>query len=259
MVQLRGEFPESFIHSLEDNHQNVLVVRYPEGVNEDTLPQGIDTVIAVSHGVDNIDEEFLKSKEINFHRVPAGAIDVAEFCVSSAITLLRRLPVSRVQEWLRPEGKRLSGKTWGIVGLGIIGKELAKVINGLGCKLLAYDPYVKSELVVKSLDELLGADIVSIHVPLTKETKGIINNDFISKFKGILIDVSRGGVVDTEAVFDALKSGTMYGAALDVFPEEPYSGLILEHMNLIATPHLASNTEEMWTDAAREVMRLTSK
>jgi D-3-phosphoglycerate dehydrogenase len=259
MVQLLGEFPESFTDTLGSDHQDVLVVRYPEKVDEHTVPEGVRMVIAVSHGTDNVDAEFLQEKGIEFHRVPVAARDVTEFCVSAAIALLRRLPVSSVEDWTRPEGHRLEGRTWGVVGLGVVGQEVVKLADALGCKVLAYDPYVKDDAIVGSLDALAGVDIVSVHVPLTQETQKLVGKEFLAKFEGVLIDVSRGGVVDTEAVLAALSDGTLFGAALDVFPEEPYPGSIIEEgLNLIATPHVAANTAERWGDAAREVMHLIS-
>ena len=258
MAILLGDFPRSFVDALEEDRQDVLVVKYPERVDENTLPPGVKVVIAVSHGIDNIDVEFLKKEGIELYRVATGATDVVEFCVAAAVTLLRRLPLASMGDWTRPEGKRLKGKTWGIVGLGLIGKELAETVESLGCKVMAYDPYVEDDRNVP-LDEIAKADIVSIHVPLTEETKGMIGEDFLSKFSGVLIDVSRGGVVDTEAVIEALKQGTIFGAALDVFPEEPYPLLESEGLNLLATPHIASNTEDRWADAAREVNRVISR
>jgi D-3-phosphoglycerate dehydrogenase len=259
MVRLLGRFPQSFTEALGEDRQDVLVVRHPELVNENTLPRGITQVITVSHGVDNIDLKFLEKEGIEFCRVPVGATDVAEFCIGAAITLLRRLPVASMGDWTRPEGRRLNGKTWGIVGLGVIGKELAGIVKALGCDVIAYDPYVEDEIVVESLDEIAKADIVSVHTPLTEETKSMVGADFISKFEGVFIDVSRGGVVDTEAVLEALKRGTIFGAALDVFPEEPYPMVVAEGLNLLATPHIASNTEDRWADAANEVNRVVSK
>jgi|GEM_PF-4733010 len=253
-----GDFPESFLSSLCEDCQDVLIIRHPVKLDSDTLPEGIKQVFSVSHGTDNIDLELLKEKGIEFYRIATGASDVAEFCVSNAIALLRKLPMSSLDGWVRPEGKRLKGKTWGLVGLGLIGKELANMLNNLGCKIKAYDPYVDSPLVVKKLEDLKDCDIISIHVPLMDETVGMISKEFIENFSGIILDVSRGTVVDTQSVIDALKAGTLYGAALDVFPEEPYSE-VPTGMNLIATPHIASLTVDRWEDAAQEIMQSISK
>ncbi|MBR9680795.1 MAG: hypothetical protein GOU98_03155 [Candidatus Altiarchaeota archaeon] len=256
---MMGNFPDTFIHALGEDNQNILVIRHPAKLDADTLPQGITKVFAVSHGTDNIDLNMLKEKKIEFYRIATGAIDVAEFCVANAISLLRKIHMSSLEGWVKPEGKRLQGKTWGLVGLGLIGKELAQLLNKMGCKIKAYDPYVESEFVVKDLTELLDCDVISIHVPLNKKTVGMINKEFIGSFSGIFLDVSRGTIVDTHAVLDALQDGTLYGAALDVFPEEPYSGIPTKGMNLIATPHIASLTIDHWHDAARDIMQLISK
>ncbi|TRO61935.1 hypothetical protein E2P64_00165 [Candidatus Bathyarchaeota archaeon] len=259
MVQLLGDFPQSFVEALSEDHQDVLVVRAPELVNENTLPQGITKVVTVSHGMDHVDVDFLKRKGVEFHRVPVGATDVAEFCIAAAITLLRRIPVADMGDWTRPEGRRLAGKTWGLVGFGVVGKAVAEVAESLGCEVFIYDPYVEDDRAVASLDEIAKADIVSVQVPLTEKTKGLIGADFASKFDGVFIDVSRGGVVDTPAILEALKQGTLFGVALDVFPEEPYPMVEAEGLNLLATPHIASNTEDRWADAAKEVNRVVSK
>ena len=256
MVQTMGDFPDTFIHALDEDHQDILVIRHPAKLSADTLPEGITKVFAISHGTDNIDLPMLKEKGIEFHRIATGAIDVAEFCVSNAIALLRKIHMSSLEGWVKPEGKRLKGKTWGLVGLGLIGKELVHLLDKLGCKIKAYDPYVDSELVVKDLKELLDCDVVSIHVPLSDETVGLITKDFIDSYSGIILDVSRGTIVDTHAVLEALQGGTLYGAALDVYPEEPYSGIPTKGMNLIATPHIASLTSDHWQDAAAKLMQL---
>ncbi len=259
VVLLFGDFPEEFRHELEGLPDTVLVVRYPERVNEETLPAGVKKVFAVSHGYDNIDTAFLEREGIEFHRVPSGSADVAEWCVMAAIHLLRKLPFSSVSGWVRPEGLRLRGKTWGIVGLGVIGREVAALVSRLGCVVKAYDPYVEGDLLVGSLDELAGVDILSVHVPLTGETKGLIGREFLQKFGGVLIDVSRGGVVDFDGAIDLLKDGHLRGAAFDVFPEEPFPGVVEEGLNLLLTPHMASLTRERWMDAARFIKESLSR
>lgn len=259
MVQLLGEFPGEFADALPEGNDDVLVVRWPEKVDEGTVPPGVQKVIAVSHGTDHVDADFLERKGIEFKRVPVAARDVAEFCLGAAVVLLRRLPVSSAKDWTRPQGRRLEGRTWGIVGLGVVGRELAGMLDAAGCLVKAYDPYVEDECCVDSLEELAGADVVSVHTPLTEETRGLIGKDFLSSFEGVLIDVSRGGVVDTEAALEALNQGSLFGAALDVYPEEPYPGVLIEEgVNLLATPHIAANTRERWVDAAAEVSRLIS-
>ena len=162
--------------------------------------------------------------------------------------------------WPRLEmmGREVAGKTCGIIGLGWAGKALAWRVRGCGMKRIAYDPFVSpddpfwSEYNVdraETLDELLAvSDAVSIHVPLTDDTRNLINAEAIAKMKdkALLLNLSRGGIVDEQAMVDALKSGKLDGAYTDVFVEEPVkAGNIFEGVpNLYLTPHIGPRTEE---------------
>lgn len=252
MVHFLGEFPVGFKDKVDSERDDVLVVSYPAKVDKDSLPEGITTLIAVSHGFDNVDRSLLQEHGIEFHRIPTGARDVAEFCISTAIHVLRSIPLSSVDSWTQKTGSRLQGKTWGVLGLGVIGKEVAGLAEALGCKILAHDPYVEDSRCVP-LKKLFEADVVSIHVPLNEETRGMVGKKLLADFEGVLVDVSRGGVVDLEALQDS----KINGAALDVFPKEPYPDDLPEG-NILTTPHMASMTEERWSEAVNEVNRITA-
>jgi D-3-phosphoglycerate dehydrogenase len=156
-------------------------------------------------------------------------------------------------------GMEVSGKKWGIIGFGHVGQLVAGLLSGFKCEIIAYDPYVSKEIAVASgaklvgLDELLKeSDIISIHVPLLDSTLGMIGSKELSMMKGsaILINISRGGIVDEKALYTALKENRIGGAALDVFEKEPPSDSpLLKLENTVFTPHLGAQT----TDAQRRV------
>lgn len=233
-----------------------------------------------STGFDHIDVEAVKSKNISVSNVPGyGAKTVAEFTIGLIIALLRKIPhaVQRLKvsgdftfEGLR--GFDLNGKTLGIIGTGRIGLNTAKIASGFDMQVLAYDTRPKEDCGIKyvSLDELLkNSDIVTIHVPYTKETHHLINKEKIALMKkgAFLVNTSRGGLIDTEALYQALISEKLAGAGLDVLEEEGdlkeeaellgggrmnsseyktvlEDHVLIHHPNVIITPHMAFYTKE---------------
>lgn len=235
-------------------------------------------------GFDSVDIEHAKSKNILVCNVPAyGSNTVAEYTFGLILSLSRKIPqaVNRLKmsgefsfEGLR--GFDLSGKTLGVVGTGKIGKNVIKIAKAFNMKVLSMDPYPNEQLAKEleityvSLEELLKkSDIVSLHVPLNEQTHHLINKDNISLMKegSILINTSRGGVVDTNALYQALILKHLGGAALDVLEEEyelkeeaelllqnkipakDFQSLIKDHIlihlpNVIITPHMAFYTKE---------------
>lgn len=152
-------------------------------------------------------------------------------------------------------GNELYGKTLGIVGFGRIGREVADRANAFGMKVLTYDPNVTIEdaresnaTLLDDIDELLkNSDIVSLHAPFTPETKRLINKEKLKLMKNsaVLVNAARGGLVDTSALIDALKTGEIAGAALDVFETEPLGDSpLLEMDNVVLTPHLGASSKE---------------
>jgi D-3-phosphoglycerate dehydrogenase len=162
------------------------------------------------------------------------------------------------------EGVELFNKTLGIIGLGTIGKEVAKRAIAFGMNVVAYDPYVKHFEGVKltNLDELYAvSDFITLHVPLTKETKHLINADAIAKMKDgvIIVNASRGGVIDEAALYEALVARKVYAAALDVFEVEPPNDelrkKLLQLPNVVATPHIGASTIEAQSRVAKELLQ----
>ncbi len=159
------------------------------------------------------------------------------------------------------KGRDVFGRTLGLIGVGRIGREVAKRCRSFGMKILAYDPYLeKSDVaLLVSLDELLEkSDVISIHTPLTPETKGMVNGEFFEKMKdgAVLINCARGGIVNEDDLYEALKSGKLSGAAMDVYEVEPpgkHKLFTLE--NFIGTPHIGAQAEEGQLRAGQEVAK----
>ena len=165
-----------------------------------------------------------------------------------------------------PETGEIEGKTLGIVGYGRIGSSLGRKANALGMRIIAYNPPPRHEdKIVTYVDEfdafLSQADVISIHAPLTEDTKNIINKESIAKMKdGVyIINTARGGTVDEDALYEACKSGKLAGAALDVYTSEPYKGRLLELDNVYFTPHLGGSTKEAQMRIGRELISIIKK
>jgi len=222
-------------------------------------------------GLDNIDVEYARSKGIKVINTPgATSISVAELTIGLILAVMRKIAYAdretRKGAWPKKKckGIEMYGKTMGIVGIGRIGREVAKRAKAFGMRVIYYDVYRPSEeqerelgIEYRELDELLSeADVVSLHLPLTPETKHLINGERIAKMKdgAILINAARGGIVDEEALYEALKSGKLYGAALDVYENEPLrESKLFELDNVVLTPHIGAQTKEGQTRAAVEI------
>lgn len=230
-------------------------------------------------GVDNIDLRAATERGILVLNTPdANAVSVAEHTLTAIGALAKRvLPMDRATrqgDWeARNEYKAvdLDGKVLGLIGMGRIGSMVArKAAAAFNMEVIAYDPYVRPEVAAKNgvvlyedLDRIFReADVISIHTPLTAETRGLVNEARLALMKSsaFLVNFSRGGVVDEEALYRALKDGVIAGAALDVFQEEPPSRNhpLFELDNVLLSPHSAALTEEcvvrMATGAARGVV-----
>ncbi len=208
-------------------------------------------------GVDTIDVEYAKSKSIAVDNTPeASSLAVAELAFALMIAMPNHLVAAdnsmKQGKWLKKELERteLNGKVLGLIGIGRIGRELALRAKAFGMKVIAYDKYVASSDVAQlvSLDELYAqADYISLHTPLTDETRGMINAASIAKMKtGVyLVNTCRGQVVVEQDIVDALKSGKIAGYATDVYHKEPPEGSpLLSAPNVLLTPHLGASTEE---------------
>lgn len=215
-------------------------------------------------GLDNIDMEACAARGISVHPASgANNLSVAEYVITSAMVLLRGAYLSTSDvvagDWPRGRlmGREISGKTLGLVGYGAIARETATRASALGMKIVGFDPFLDADdprwgaAEKVSLEELLSrADVVSLHVPLSDQTRNLIDEAALNAMKpdAILINAARGGVVDEAALATALKSGHLGGAALDVFDSEPLSKQAGEKFsgiaNLILTPHIAGVTDE---------------
>ncbi len=213
-------------------------------------------------GLDNIDVEYAKSKGIKVLNTPgATSISVAELTIGLILAVMRKVAYGdremRNGAWPKKKckGIEMYGKTLGIIGIGRIGKEVAKRAHAFGMKVIYYDAHhindeQAAELGVefRELDDLLKeSDVVTLHIPLVPETKHLINRERINIMKdgAILINAARGGIVDENALYEALKSGKLYGAALDVYENEPLKeSKLFELDNIVMTPHIGAQTKE---------------
>ena len=221
-------------------------------------------------GVDNVDKEAATKKGIIVANVPGGnTISAAEHTIGIMLSLVRYIPESykslKNRKWDRKNfvGTELFGKILGLIGLGRIGSEVAKRLNAFGMKVIAYDPFANQEaaknnnIELKSIDEVFAqADYISIHSPLNDSTRGMINADAIKKMKdGVrIINCARGPIVNEKDLSDAIKSGKVAGAAIDVFAKEPPEDwTLIDTDKVVVTPHLAASTDEAQVRIAREI------
>ncbi|MCD7033328.1 phosphoglycerate dehydrogenase [Metabacillus sp. GX 13764] len=223
-------------------------------------------------GVDNIDIDQATRHGIIVINAPEGnTISTAEHTFAMIMSLMRHIPQANASvkdnEWKRSSflGTELYGKVLGIAGLGRIGSEIAKRARAFGMKVVVFDPFLTEERASKigvesySFHQLLEeADIITVHTPLTKETRGLLNHETIGKTKkGVyLVNCARGGIIDEEALIYYLENGHVSGAALDVFIEEPPAGnRLLDFPQVITTPHLGASTKEAQLNVASQVAK----
>jgi D-3-phosphoglycerate dehydrogenase / 2-oxoglutarate reductase len=212
-------------------------------------------------GVDNVDVEAATLRGIVVANAPeSNVVSAAEHTVGLLVALARNIPQAHAAlkqgRWERKTygGIELDGKTLGVLGFGRIGQQVSRKAAGLGMRVVAYDPFVSNErfreLGVERVETPDGvyaaADFLTIHLPLTPETKHSVGADAFAKMRdGVrLINAARGELLDEEALVAALESGKVAGAALDVYSQEPYDGPLLKFDQVVATPHLAASTEE---------------
>jgi len=219
-------------------------------------------IARVGVGLDNIDQEAAKEKNIRVINAVEGATTaVAELVIGLMLSMAREIPRAdreiRNGNWIKKElaGSELKGKYLGIIGLGNIGKRLGRLTRALNMNIIGYDVVPIDEefskevgLMKADLDTLLSsADYVSFHVPLLDSTRHMINAEKLKMMKNTarIINTSRGGVIDEEALYNSLKDGSLAGAALDVFEVEPATeNKLITLPNFIATPHIGAQTKE---------------
>ena len=252
---------------------NIVIVRSRTKLTKELIEKAdkCKIIARVGVGLDNIDEEAAKIKNIRVINAVEGAMNaVAELVLGLMLSLARQTARGdreiRNGNWLKKElkGTELRGKYLGIIGLGNIGKRLGRLARALNMNIIGYDVIPIDEefskevgLLKADLNTLLqSSDYISIHVPLLDSTYHLLDAQKMSTMKKTakIINTSRGGVVDEDALYDALKNGTLGGAALDVFEKEPATGNKLAELdNVILTPHIGAQTKEAQSLAANVI------
>ena len=253
----------------------IVVIRSATKLTKEVLDKAeqLKIIARCGVGIDNVDLDFAKSKSIFVTNSPsANLISVVELTVALIISVSRKLSLAdshlKKGEWNRSQflGKELYGKTLGIVGFVKAGRLVAERMKSFAISIVFYDPYVTdwngSEESIKLDDLLRTADVVSIHVIKTKDTENLISKDMLDLLKpsSVIINTSRGGVLDEDYLFELLESEKIFGAGLDVYSNEPpknvdrYNGL-----NLVTTPHIGASTNEAQLKAGLETIENIKK
>ena len=248
------------------NDYDAVVVRSATKIDKEiieSLGENFKLIGRAGIGVDNVDVQEASKKGIVVMNTPsANAITTAEHTIALLFSLARNIPQAyssmKDKKWERSsfQGKELYGKTMGIIGMGNIGRLVAERAIGLKMKVIAHDPYISKDTKLNlpidlfTMDEIFErSDIITLHTPLTAATKDLISNGTISLMKDgvIIINCARGGIVNEHDIVEAVKSGKVAGAAIDVYEEEPpnfKSPIFEENSKIIFTPHLGASTEE---------------
>jgi D-3-phosphoglycerate dehydrogenase len=271
IVECKYKTPPEELKKIIKDYQ-AAIVRSDTKFTKDIIAcaDGLKVIGRAGVGLDNVDLEAATKKGVIVMNSPGGnTISTCEHAFAMMLAAARNIPAAHIsvknKTWERSKfkGVELYSKVLGIIGLGRIGKEMAKRAIAFGMEVLAYDPFVPQETAeqigvkLANLQELLkAADFITIHTPVTEETKGLLSSKEFSlmKPKAFIINCARGEVIDEEALYEALKQKKIAGAALDVYSKEPPFDLkILELDNIIFTPHLGASTEEAQTNVAIEI------
>ena len=253
----------------------ILVIRSSTKLTKEIIKKGnnLKIIARCGVGIDNIDVEYAKSKNIKITNSPtANLLSVVELTVALIINAARKINLSdnhlKDGKWNRKEfiGMELSGKQLGIVGYGKVGRLVSDRMKSFGMSIAFYDPYIddwdgpENNL---ELDELLtSSDVISIHVIKTEETENLISREKLALLKksAILVNTSRGGVVDEDYLIEMLRSKQLFGAGLDVYSEEPPKNIDnFVNINLITTPHIGASTNEAQLKAGLETVENIKK
>jgi D-3-phosphoglycerate dehydrogenase len=262
--------PEELLKTIED--YDSLIVRSHTKVTAQvfTAATRLKVVGRAGVGVDNIDLEAAKAHGVTVVNAPEStSLAVAELTFGLLLSLAREIPRAdagmKQGAWLKKDltGQELFGKTLGILGMGRIGAEVGKRAAAFGMTVLGYDPFIPAEAIQQrgaepvNLDSLYArSDYISLHVPLTDETRSMVNEQAFGRMKrGVhILCTARGGLIDESALLAALESGQVAGAALDVYASEPPGATTLvKHPKVIATPHVGAQTAEAQARAAEDI------
>ncbi|HEX2795070.1 MAG TPA: phosphoglycerate dehydrogenase [Croceicoccus sp.] len=267
---ITGETPEQLIARIGD--YDGLAIRSSTRVTKEILDAATNLKVIgrAGIGVDNVDIPYASSKGVVVMNTPFGnSITTAEHAIAMMMALARQIPEANAQtqagQWPKNGfmGVEVTGKTLGLIGAGNIGSIVASRAQGLKMKVIAFDPFLSAERAIEmgvekvELDPLLArADFITLHTPLTAETRNILSRENLAKTKkGVrIVNCARGGLIDEEALRDMLESGHVAGAALDVFAVEPAKDNVLFGApNFICTPHLGASTTEAQVNVALQV------
>jgi D-3-phosphoglycerate dehydrogenase len=248
---------------------NGLIIRSSTKITSDVIEAAtnLKVIARAGSGLDNVDKTAATKKGIVVMNTPGGnTITTAEHTLALLVSLSRKIPQATISmregKWERKKflGIELFHKTFGIIGIGNIGSQVAKRAQGFEMNVIAYDPFLSEEkakdigVVKVSLHDLFKrSDFITIHTPLTAETKNLINKNTLAEMKkGVrIINCARGGIVNEKDLYDAIISGKVAGAALDVFEQEPpENNPLLKFDNVITTPHLGASTKEAQENVA---------
>lgn len=286
-LDVRKETPAAELLEIIGNY-DCLVVRSATKVTKEVIEKGtkLKLICRAGAGVDNVDVEAASARKIAvMNTASANSLAAAEQTIALMFAMLRQTAEAhqsmREGRWDRAKfsGFELTGKTLGILGLGNIGRLVADRAVGLKMNVVGFDPFVKQSTQLppelrdavtleQSADAVLKlADIVTLHLPLTKETKGLLGKDKLSLMKdgAWLVNCARGGLVDEDVVCDLLDSGKLRGVAFDVFKEEPmkFPNRLAAHPKALVTPHLGASTAEaqlrVGLNAAQQIVNFFGK
>jgi D-3-phosphoglycerate dehydrogenase len=265
LLRSRFDVVEDFESPLEDviGEFDAIVVRSATTLDAGLIERAVRLKVIgrAGVGVDNVDVDAATRRGIVVANAPeATVVSAAEHTIALLLALARNIPQAHASlaaggwERSRFAGIELAGKTLGVLGLGRIGWQVARRAVGLGLRVVAYDPYVSldrfRELGVEPVatpeDVYAEADLITLHLPLNEQTEGLLGREAFERMRnGVrIVNAARGGLIDEAALADAIRSGKVAGAALDVFETEPYAGPLLELEQIVVTPHLAGSTNE---------------
>ena len=269
VVQKTGLSPEELAKVIPDF--DGIIIRSATNVTKEVIgaANNLKVIGRAGIGLDNVDRDAAKERGIKVVNTPtATSISVAELALGMMFSAARRIPQASVStkssKWEKKKfkGFELYGKKLGIIGIGRIGSEMAKRAKALGIEVIAYDPYVKTSdyANIVDLDTLLKeSDYISLHIPKTSETEHILDKTAFDKMKEgvVIINCARGGVVDENALYDAINDGKVRIACVDVFESEPAKdNKLFDLEQVIVTPHIGAQTKEGQTRAGTQIAEL---
>ncbi len=240
---------------------NAVIIRSATQISKAIInsAENLKVIGRAGSGLDNIDTEYASKKGIKVLNTPGtNAPAVAELAIGFLFSLARSIPLAdhsmKAGKWSKKEfvGIELNGKTLGLIGCGTIGKLVAQKASALGMEVLIYN---RSEVELSGIDATqvdlkklyLKSDFISLHLPLSSETTGFIGSDQFKLMKDNvrIVNTARGGIIDEESLLEALESGKVSAAAIDVYQDEPnFNKALASHLNVVATPHIGASSSE---------------